>query len=93
MTIELGILISIMSLVIAYLGYKLNKQKQVKEHVKETAKIETQLNYIGKGVDDIRIKLDTHDNKFSYMNERVTRVEESVKSAHKRIDKLEKGDV
>lgn len=104
MTIELGVLISVLGLIIAYQGFQLNKQRQqadkskeekndVKADAKESAEIKAQLGYISKGVDDIRIDLKANEKQMKQLDQRVTRVEESNKSLHKRIDKIEdKGD-
>lgn len=51
--------------------------------------IPTKLDSIGKGVDDIRIDLKANEKQMSRMNEQLIRVDESTKSADKRIDKLE----
>lgn len=99
MTIELGVLISVLGVIIAFQGFQLNKQKSQKEDTKDAkkdasqnAEIKAQLGYISKGVDDIRIDLKANEKQMVALGERVTRVEESSKQAHKRIDKLEKGD-
>lgn len=96
MTVELGILVSVLGVIIAYQTYQLNRQKDVKsdtrEGAKQDAKLQTRLDYISKGVDDIRIDLKANEKQMVALGERVTRVEESSKQAHKRIDKLEKGD-
>lgn len=101
MTIEIGLVLTILSVVIALQGYQLNKQKHQKEQTKEekndakeNAEIKTQLVYISKGVDDIRIDLKANERQMVALGERVTRVEESSKQAHKRLDNLEsKGEV
>lgn len=46
--------------------------------------------YIRKGVDDIRIDLKANERQMIVLGERITRVEESSKQAHKRLDALEK---
>lgn len=92
MTIELGVLLSVLGLIVAYQGWQLNKQKETKTESKQDAKVQTQLDYISKGVDDIRIDLKANEKQMVALGERVTRVEESTKQAHKRIDKLDKGD-
>jgi Tfp pilus assembly protein PilO len=104
-TVELGVLISVLSVVIAYQGYHLNKQKhlsnqrreendEVKTDAKESAEVKAELGYIRKGVDDIRIDLRTNERERIALGERVTRVEESSKQAHKRLDAIEnKGEM
>lgn len=89
MTIELTILIAVLGLLISYQTYQLNKNKDSKSDVKQNARIESQLDAIGKGVDDIRIDLKANEKNIAHLSERVTRVEESSKQAHKRIDQME----
>ncbi|GEM04539.1 hypothetical protein HMI01_15270 [Halolactibacillus miurensis] len=95
MTIELGVIISITSVMIAVLGYQLNKQKQateyqttIKNDATREAVIETKLDSISLGVENIRIDLRASERQLGALSERVTRVEESNKQAHKRIDKI-----
>lgn len=68
----------------------INRTKEVKTDTRQDAKIQAQLDYIGKGVDDIRIDLKANEGQITVIGERVTRMEESAKQAHKRIDNLEK---
>ncbi|WP_141432655.1 hypothetical protein [Bacillus sp. 03113] len=94
MTVEVTVLIGIMSLLISYLAYSLNKSKSIKTDSQESAELRAELGYIRKGVDDIRIDLKANEKQMVALGERVTRVEESSKQAHKRIDTLEaKGEV
>lgn len=89
MTVELGIVFTILSLAVAVQGYQLNKNKSLKDDGAQTAQVSAQLQYISKGVDDIRIDIKANEKQMQVMGERVTRVEESQKSLHKRVDKLE----
>lgn len=89
MTIELTILIAVLGFLISYQTYQLNKNKESRSDVRQNARIEGQLDSIGKGVDDIRIDLKANEKNTAILSERVTRVEESTKQAHKRIDKVE----
>lgn len=90
MTIEIGVLIGILGLVISYQAYQLNKTKSIKTDTQESAELKAELGYIRKGVDDIRIDLKANEKNIAHLGERVTRVEESSKQAHKRIDHIEK---
>lgn len=92
MTIELTILIAVLGFLISYQTYQLNKNKESRSDVRQNARIEGQLDSIGKGVDDIRIDLKANEKNTALLTERVTRVEESAKQAHKRIDKIEGGE-
>lgn len=99
MTIEIGLLFSAISVIIAILGYQINKTNQqikkqqldrqeVRKESQQEARVETQLDYISRGVDDIRIDLKANEKQTVALGERVTRVEESSKQAHKRIDNI-----
>lgn len=99
MSIELTILISIAGVVIAYLGYQANKQrneannqKNIKNDATRDAVIETKLDNIHSGVEDIRIDLRANERQIGALGERVTRVEESTKQAHKRISDMKGGE-
>lgn len=83
------VIIAVLGLVVSYQAYQLNKDKESKSDVKQSTRIETQLEAIGKGVDDIRIDLKSNEKNISQLSERVTRVEESSKQAHLRINQIE----
>ncbi|EJR99257.1 hypothetical protein QRE62_01730 (plasmid) [Bacillus mycoides] len=90
MTIELGLLIALLSLAISYFGYSLNKTRSIKLDGQQSAETNAKLEYISKGVDDIRIDIKANEKQMIVLGERITRVEESSKQAHKRLDTLEK---
>ncbi|KMK77631.1 hypothetical protein [Alkalihalobacillus pseudalcaliphilus] len=96
MTVDLGVLIGIVvgvgGLIVGCLGYFFNRNKQLREEVQASAKIETTLTHISKGVDDIRVDQKASEKHMAMVNERLTRVEESTKSAHRRIDQI-KGEI
>ncbi|WP_000327673.1 hypothetical protein, partial [Bacillus thuringiensis] len=70
--------------------YALNKSKSIKADGQQSAEVKAELGYIRKGVDDIRIDLKASEKQMVALGERVTRVEESTKQAHKRLDTIEK---
>jgi peptidoglycan hydrolase CwlO-like protein len=79
------------------LGYKRLATKDIQEDSSMQTSFKMQLDYISKGIDDIKsemrdMKIDAKatDKALNELMERVTRVEESSKQAHKRIDELEK---
>ncbi|EJR51796.1 hypothetical protein ACWKT7_27895 [Bacillus toyonensis] len=90
MNIEIGVLIAVLSLAISYFAYSLNRTKSIKSDGQQSAEMKAELGYIRKGVDDIRIDLKASEKQMIALGERVTRVEESSKQAHKRLDTLEK---
>ncbi|TXR91217.1 hypothetical protein DN390_29630 [Bacillus sp. SH7-1] len=90
MSIEIGLLIAAISLVIGYLSYALNRSKEFKSEGRQGAETNAKLEYISKGVDDIRIDIKANEKQMIVLGERITRVEESSKQAHKRLDNVEK---
>lgn len=95
MTIELStaIIISVLSLGFSvFMGLKNNKRtdnEEIEERVKENTRINMKLDAISSNTTEIknetlemRKEINSHDN-------RIIKVEESVKSAHHRIDGLE----
>lgn len=90
MTIEIGVIIAISGLLLSFFSYQLNRTKEVKADTSQDAHIKAQLEYISKGVDDIRIEQKASDRRIEALGERITRVEESSKQAHKRLDNMEK---
>ncbi len=85
----IGVAGTLMGFLFSYLTFQRNRDKDIKSDAKEDGVIKTKLDAIGKGVDDIRIDLKANEKQMSRMNEQIIRVDESTKSAHKRIDKLE----
>lgn len=81
---------------IGYLGYRRNYNNDLKKDSMSNASgqsiIATKLDYIGKGVDDIRLDIKAQDRRINELNEKVIKVEESTKSAHKRIDTIERNE-
>ena len=61
MTIEAGLIIAALSLILGYLGYSLNKNKSIKDEGKQDAVISTKLDNIERGVQDIRIDIKANE--------------------------------
>lgn len=88
----IGVFCTILGAILGYLGYKRNYDNDLKKDSKKQGTIAIKLDYIQKGVDDIRLDIKATDRKVGELNERVIKVEESTKSAHKRMDTIEKID-
>ena len=89
----LGAVSTVFGMVITYFTFMRGRDKNIKTDAQENAKISTKLDHISQGVDTIRIDLKSNEKEINRVAERVTRVEESSRSAHKRIDKLERGEI
>ncbi|MDQ0268865.1 hypothetical protein [Cytobacillus purgationiresistens] len=90
MTIELGVLIAIGGLLLSLLTLQFNKSKETKNDIKHNTRIETRLDHIVQGVEDIKVDFRTNEKRMNDFGERVTRVEESTKQAHRRIDQIKR---
>lgn len=88
----IGALGTMIGLAISFLTFNRNRDKDVKSDASESAVIRTKLDNISSGVESIRIDIKANEKRVSELSERVIRVEESTKQAHKRIDGI-KGDV
>ena len=86
----LGTFIGIVGAVLSIIGAINYYKKTVQQDTTCNTRMETTLAYIQQGVDDIRLDIKAQANKISDMDTRLTRVEESTKSAHHRLDEFEK---
>jgi hypothetical protein len=90
----IGLLCTITGVVIGIFTFSRNRDKDVKTDASRSAVIETKLDNINRGVESIRIDIKANELKVNELSERVIRVEESTKSAHKRLDIIEqKGEL
>lgn len=87
---ELSLLFGAIGTLLGIIGAIATFKKTNKEEGMQDAETKAQLNYISKGVDDIRIDQRAQASKLDSFNDRLIRVEESAKQAHKRIDNIEK---
>lgn len=85
----ISIVVVAIGVLIAYLSFKRGSIKDIRQDTKDSAILSTKLDFITSGVKSIEIKLEAQDSKFNMFSERVTRVEESAKQAHKRMDDIE----
>ncbi|MBS4172140.1 hypothetical protein [Bacillus sp. FJAT-49736] len=90
----MGLICTVIGLIIGLFTFNRNRDKDVRSDASESAVIRTKLDNISSGIDSIRIDIKANERRVSELSERVIRVEESAKSAHKRIDFIEnKGEM
>jgi septal ring factor EnvC (AmiA/AmiB activator) len=93
MQIELAILISVVSVVFSiFFGLKNNKRsdtKDIEERVRNDTKINVKLDNISQTTQDIKNEIASMRDDIKSHNDRIIKVEESVKQAHKRLDIME----
>ena len=92
MTIEISVLVGIVSVAFAiYFGLKSNRRNDVKdiqEKATRDATIIVKLDSISGDVKDIKDDMSNINKKVEEIDKRVVIVEQSTKSAHKRLDGL-----
>jgi chromosome segregation ATPase len=74
---------------VGYFAFRRDKDNDLRSDASELAVIKTQLSSISSGINDIRIDNKANERRLSEYGERLIRVEESSKQAHKRIDHIE----
>lgn len=96
MTLEIStaIIISVLSLGFSvFMGVKSNKRtdtKDIEERVKENTRINMKLDGITNNTAEIKAELSEMRKEINSHDTRLVKIEESVKSAHHRIDGVEK---
>lgn len=92
MSIEISLLISVVSvcfaIVTGIIAIKRNNTKDVAEEATQMATVITELKSISSGIDDIKREITSIKEDVKENRDRTTRLEESCKQAHKRIDEL-----
>lgn len=85
-TISIGLICTLLGAIIGIATFSRNRDKDIKKDTKEDAATKAKIDYIATAVDEIRLDNKARDREMTEFNSRLVRVEESVKSAHKRID-------
>lgn len=80
---------AISGIVLGWLGRSRTVKHDAATEATKDARLQADIEFIKLGVDDLRVEQRAQGKRFDELTERVTRVEESAKQAHKRIDRLE----
>jgi septal ring factor EnvC (AmiA/AmiB activator) len=96
MTIEVALLVSFLSAAFSiYFGLKNSRHtdtEDIERRAAESAKTNAKLDSISSTVNDIKYDITATRKDVQALNERLVETEASCKSAHKRIDRLERRD-
>jgi septal ring factor EnvC (AmiA/AmiB activator) len=76
---------AISGIILGWLG----RSRTVRQDGAQDGELRASVKYIRDGVDDLRVEIKSQSQRYDLLAERLTRVEESAKQAHKRIDRLE----
>ena len=92
MSVELAVIISIISvsasIIFGLSNYKRNNASDIGQKAAETATINVKLDTIGSDVRDIKYDITAVKKDVQALSERMIVVEQSTKSAHKRVDEI-----
>ncbi len=86
----LGMVATGCAIVFGYLGYQKGVKKDSYNDGNKDAGLRSDIEYIKRRTDDVLLEQKDTNKSISALTERVTRVEESAKQAHKRLDRFEK---
>lgn len=76
---------AITTILVGWLG----RARTVRKDGAQDGELRASVEYIARGVDDLRVEIRSQGQRYDMLAERVTRVEESAKQAHRRIDRIE----
>lgn len=86
---DTGTVISLVAAAVALISLILNSKKETKSDAAALARIDTGLNTLNSGVNDIRVDLRTMQSSITDHSERLARVESRAESNTHRLDVLE----
>lgn len=93
MNVDITVIIGMVCTVIgAFIGIwkaKKDRDRDTREDAARDTTVNVKLEYISKGIDDIRIDNKVRDKQMLNFTERLVAVEKSAASAHHRLDNLE----
>lgn len=87
-----GMMASICAIAFGALNIARAGKKDAHDDALSLARIEGKLDSANRGIEDMRVEVRTHGNQIADLTTRLARCEESCKSAHHRIDKIERSE-
>jgi hypothetical protein len=88
--ITIGVICSAVGAVLGILGFIRYSNQDVKQETSNSTRVEIKLDYAITGINEIKSDIKDTKKDVAIIQDRLTRVEESTKSAHHRIDGLQK---
>jgi len=89
LTAVISVAAAISGIVLGWTGRSRSSHDDMKKEAGSEAVLRSDMEYIKRGVDDIRLEQRAQGQRIDMLAERVTRLEESAKQAHKRLDRLD----
>lgn len=93
MSIEtiVAVCVPVIALIFTVLSFKRLANKDTEDNASERATMSADIKYIRTSIDDIKVDNRVIKQDLTSLQTKVARVEQSVESAHQRIDDLKKG--
>ncbi|WP_110930970.1 hypothetical protein [Paenibacillus bouchesdurhonensis] len=88
-TVIISIVAAVSGIILGWMGRTRTLKQDVAQEASADGMLRADVGYIKHGIDDVRSEQRQQGKKFDLLSERVTRVEESAKQAHKRLDDLQ----
>lgn len=82
---------TISGIVLGWIGRSRAERQEIMTEAGSDAAIRADVEYIKRGIDDLRFEQRAQGQRFDALAERVTRSEESLKALHRRVDRLDGG--
>ena len=89
LTVVVSVVAAISGIVLGWAGRSRSLKHDIAIEASNDAVQRADVEYIKRGVDDIRVDMRLQGQRVDGLSERVTRVEESAKQAHRRLDRYE----
>lgn len=86
-----AIVVPLIALAFTALTFKRNAEKDTSANASERATMSADIKYIRTSIDDIKVDNRVIKSDIGELQTKVAKVEQSVESAHRRIDDLKKG--
>lgn len=86
----IGAVGTVCGIIFGYIGYQKGLRTDFYKEGSDDGTLKADTQYIKRRIDDVLLEQKDTNKSFNILSERVTRVEESSKQAHKRIDSIER---
>lgn len=87
--ISIAVLCSLVSIVISYLTFTRNSTKDVRSEAAQNVELKSRLEYISRGIDDIKLENRIRDDQIKTLNEKVIILDNTVTTLVKRMDRID----
>lgn len=83
-----GVVSGIYGILSGMRGSRRADERQTRDDALLLARIEGKLDSANRGIEEMRVEVRTHGSQIAELSTRITRCEESTKSAHHRLDEI-----